>query len=704
MLDKHESRRRASQPLVFSASRSSNQEPLPSASSFLLAGLNAFRPRTNRTKDDAVPRRMNKLRRDSNTNSGSSDSEGVANNDGVIEVLSVHTKGTRSDAEDGNINGYETEDIELSSSGKRSLNVWHRLQQLAPKRKSAANPATVMYSISFYPWKMEPHGYYSHPEAAANWVPDTASARCQICLAAFTLTRRRHHCRLCGHLVCADCSHDRTYLPFAGGTPSQHRLIKDGAPQRTCSSCASTLRNMAGQDDYRVKRFTVAVSSVRRRKSIASATSVSSTRSVIEVEVERPSPWLRRSGLALTDSDIEDEEFFIESTKALQLDQRSRGTTHHFPLRLSVTRAEELDEILSARACSRVQSGMNLGDSSQAGSRQFVISSAWLDQWLQYVRVDSASADTAASYSSAIQLSDRNKSEGRHHKSTARCRMSRPRRPGPVANYVLLDFVNGELVPKPNLQRSRGSFGGGDYRVVSQEVWVTFLELYGGGPSIQVPLNNDTEPRSKELVLASNRTVNPRSHAPESSRRDADVPQWIISELDDSLPALAVSSPIDNYSSATRKGAARKCGSQTECIQHQAADSSISTTRTRQTPGKRLISAASMSSLVKKPLNHFPKRPESPRFSSPSRWKLWETETSRARAETMVCERASEVTTADAGRTGSRNTEGDASSTLAAVSAFANAATLARKRSAVSLTRHSAAISSRTNGSGLENE
>ncbi|KAF1794936.1 Peptidase C19, ubiquitin-specific peptidase, DUSP domain [Phytophthora cactorum] len=115
------------------------------------------------------------------------------------------------------------------------------------------------------------------------------------------------------------------------------------------------------------------------------------------------------------------------------------------------------------------------------GNRQFVISSAWLDQWLQYVRVDSASDATASS----SQVSGQHKT--RHSK---KYRMTRPPRPGPVTNYILLDFVNGELIPKHNLQRSRGNHGGGDYHVVSQEVWMTFLELYGGGPSIQVPLTD----------------------------------------------------------------------------------------------------------------------------------------------------------------------------------------------------------------------
>ncbi|KAE9277870.1 hypothetical protein PF008_g28756 [Phytophthora fragariae] len=698
MLDKRNSSRRASQPLAMTPPMS-NQESLPRSSSFLLSGLKAFRESlTSRAGGETV----SKGRRNSSTFPtrrivGSSDDE-----DAVVQVLSIPSRGrTQDDHElrygvegDNTNSGDSIDDAKMVSSGKRSLDLW---RLLAPKTKDEAKQATVMYSISFYPWKMEPRGYYSHPEAAVNWVPDTASARCQICLAAFTLTRRRHHCRLCGHLVCANCSHDRTYLPFAGSTPSQHRLIKDGAPQRTCSSCASTLRNMAGQDDSRVKRFTVAVSSARRRKSIASTTSISisASRSVVEVEVERPSPWLRRTGMALTDSDIEDEEFFIESTKALQLNQRSRGTTHHFPLRLSVTRAEELDEILSARACSRVRSAVDQSDNP--GSRQFVISSAWLDQWLQYVRVDSASAEAATTAFS----------KGRRGKPSTKCRLARPPRPGPVTNYTLLDFVNGELVPKPNLQRSKGSHGGGDYRVVSQEVWVTFLELYGGGPSIQVPLNNNVD-SNNSVIVSGDRARSPGR---------ANVPQWIISELDESVPTLAVSPPIDKYSAATRKGAAR---GQTNCktIQQNTTSSSNSGTRAHSTSRKRLISAASMSSLVKKTTGHFALRCESPRTNSPSRWKLWEEESSRARAETMICERTAGLedasvtrgdtrsTTGDVSvtRGDTRSTTGDASSTLAAVSAFATAATLARERSAISLTRHSATITSRANGSMLETQ
>jgi len=38
------------------------------------------------------------------------------------------------------------------------------------------------------------------------WVRDEASPRCQICLTRFNIIRRRHHCRVCGNVVCDYCS------------------------------------------------------------------------------------------------------------------------------------------------------------------------------------------------------------------------------------------------------------------------------------------------------------------------------------------------------------------------------------------------------------------------------------------------------------------------------------------------------------------
>ena len=46
----------------------------------------------------------------------------------------------------------------------------------------------------------------SQDTADVAWMPDTHVSRCYTCEAPFTLTRRRHHCRVCGMVFCSKCS------------------------------------------------------------------------------------------------------------------------------------------------------------------------------------------------------------------------------------------------------------------------------------------------------------------------------------------------------------------------------------------------------------------------------------------------------------------------------------------------------------------
>eukprot|EP00045_Choanoeca_perplexa_P016130 m.213566 g.213566 ORF g.213566 m.213566 type:complete len:685 (-) comp17178_c0_seq4:1811-3865(-) len=57
-----------------------------------------------------------------------------------------------------------------------------------------------------------------------SWTPDRSANNCMRCSMRFTLTKRRHHCRICGYLVCQKCSKQR------------HPLLKD---QRMCKCCYS---------------------------------------------------------------------------------------------------------------------------------------------------------------------------------------------------------------------------------------------------------------------------------------------------------------------------------------------------------------------------------------------------------------------------------------------------------------------------------
>lgn len=341
-------------------------------------------------------------------------------------------------------------------------------------------PALVMYSISFYPWKMEAHGYYSHPEAAAEWVPDTASNRCQICLSAFHFTRRRHHCRLCGHLVCNDCSMQRTFFPFAKQSRNAHHLIKDGAPQRTCNACASTLKNMAAQRDVRVKQFTL-------RGDHASFASMPDRSSVFD-----------------------DDNNGFQSQEATPELQLGRPSARYSERASQSARCEELEEVLRARTHSR----------SRSTTRHFVISSEWLEQWLSYVHSDDSLAASGIS-------------AGRS--SVAGRRKTRCQRPGPISNYSLLNFANGKLVPMEDLERSRGNGGGGDYRVISQDVWRVFHRMYGGGPSIElleVPATDDCQ-LAGSMVSRKQRSIMESTFI-----GNASVAEWVITEQDETLASL----------------------------------------------------------------------------------------------------------------------------------------------------------------------
>ena len=74
------------------------------------------------------------------------------------------------------------------------------------------------------------------PRAAVGWVEDNSRRACQQCNRNFTMVRRRHHCRLCGDLVCNRCSRTRVTtldLQRAHG----HNVPQLNHPVRCCDAC-----------------------------------------------------------------------------------------------------------------------------------------------------------------------------------------------------------------------------------------------------------------------------------------------------------------------------------------------------------------------------------------------------------------------------------------------------------------------------------
>lgn len=68
------------------------------------------------------------------------------------------------------------------------------------------------------------------------WIPDEDAPNCQECGLKFTVIRRRHHCRACGRVLCAQCCHHKAPLPYM-----------DYKEARVCGPCLQMIQ--AGQEE-----------------------------------------------------------------------------------------------------------------------------------------------------------------------------------------------------------------------------------------------------------------------------------------------------------------------------------------------------------------------------------------------------------------------------------------------------------------------
>lgn len=73
--------------------------------------------------------------------------------------------------------------------------------------------------------KMRPGMKDEAKEARSVWQSNTTSDFCPYCKQKFTITKRRHHCRKCGNLVCGTCS------------PSKMQIQTGSKPERVCNDC-----------------------------------------------------------------------------------------------------------------------------------------------------------------------------------------------------------------------------------------------------------------------------------------------------------------------------------------------------------------------------------------------------------------------------------------------------------------------------------
>eukprot|EP01112_Ceratiomyxa_fruticulosa_P020000 TRINITY_DN668_c0_g1_i4.p1 TRINITY_DN668_c0_g1~~TRINITY_DN668_c0_g1_i4.p1 ORF type:complete len:429 (-),score=79.49 TRINITY_DN668_c0_g1_i4:99-1385(-) len=71
------------------------------------------------------------------------------------------------------------------------------------------------------------------------WVPDDVVRMCPLCTASFNVFKRKHHCRLCGSVICDGCSSQKLRLLYMG---------YDG-PVRVCDVCYQQNEEIDQNDD-----------------------------------------------------------------------------------------------------------------------------------------------------------------------------------------------------------------------------------------------------------------------------------------------------------------------------------------------------------------------------------------------------------------------------------------------------------------------
>ncbi|EYC15306.1 hypothetical protein Y032_0037g3445 [Ancylostoma ceylanicum] len=69
------------------------------------------------------------------------------------------------------------------------------------------------------------------PLSDAHWAKDSDVTQCTACSDKFSISKRKHHCRMCGSIFCAACSEGRIKLP------------SNSKPARVCDQCFNLLKN-----------------------------------------------------------------------------------------------------------------------------------------------------------------------------------------------------------------------------------------------------------------------------------------------------------------------------------------------------------------------------------------------------------------------------------------------------------------------------
>jgi hypothetical protein len=75
---------------------------------------------------------------------------------------------------------------------------------------------------------------------APPWIDDSARSKCALCKAVFGTFTRKHHCRRCGEIVCANCSKHTKNVRSPAVNPKKEKDAEK-QPVRVCDTCFNTL-------------------------------------------------------------------------------------------------------------------------------------------------------------------------------------------------------------------------------------------------------------------------------------------------------------------------------------------------------------------------------------------------------------------------------------------------------------------------------
>ncbi|CAH0391170.1 unnamed protein product [Bemisia tabaci] len=94
----------------------------------------------------------------------------------------------------------------------------------------------------------------AHEQAVVPWLDGANVSRCPECTRSFHLARRQHHCRLCGAIMCHDCSHFlnlQTAKEILMGPKEQELSPPSEQELRLCIHCYRLLENRKLMTDTR---------------------------------------------------------------------------------------------------------------------------------------------------------------------------------------------------------------------------------------------------------------------------------------------------------------------------------------------------------------------------------------------------------------------------------------------------------------------